>query len=247
MLTGGLSAPSALHDSVALHRPRGAAYPPDPRFPPYQGGAPPAVLRGLHTYDPPPRRTGGAFDTGWTPSSWATAPDPSPYAKSVGGSVYTHHAEGDSIYHYKRLAFESTSEGDDWGLNPYDPATPQLREFHAWAEDQRRRLSAGGVLEFAYPDRMPGLSSTLARTSPLVPVGHAYPEAPPSVAAAAWTTPALAELARRGLPLPPKMAPLTMVHGFVGRRGTTSRYSGFERADWAHPTDRTDKPGVLFH
>lgn len=178
---------------------------------------------------PPPRVSGTALDTGWTPSAWLTAPEPSPYAMAVGGARYTHHAADDSLYVYKRLAHTSavrdagryagryagapagTAAGgyteDD--VNPYDPNAAYLREFHAWAAEQAARGAAHGIERFAYPDRWPGMSTAMARSSPLVPHFTAYGAAPPDSAAAAaagsgLTPPSLPPLVN---PLSPPVPP----------------------------------------
>lgn len=248
---------TALYDSLAHHRPRGAAWPTDPALPAYEGGMPPMIARQVHKYDAPGTGLDGG---GWTPSSWATMSDPAPYALSVGGARYTHHSEADSIYRYKRLEHTPVdplhaTEANDWGLNPYDSNTPFLREFHRWAEAQARGVEAHGIERFAYPDRMPGLSTLMARTSPLVPRFEEYSEPPPSMRAreapdtidSVWATAATTEAMRRGYPAPPKTAGPTTAHGRVGKRSTTSYYNSYERADWMHPHARSVVPSQVFH
>lgn len=261
MYTGGLSSPALLHDSLKRHRPLGAQWPLDPALPTYEGGFPPMVARRVHQYDaPPPRSNTGLDQGGWTPSSWATMSDPAPYAMSVGGARYTHHSEADSIYRYKRLDHKPIDPmlacaENDWGLNPYDDTTPYLREFHRWADEQGKLMKEQGVERIIYADRLPGMSTLMARTAPLVPQYQEYPEAPPSMLPStapdtidsAWATRATTEAMRRGYPAPPKTAGPTVAHGFVGKRSTTSRYQNYERADWMAPHDRTVMPGQVFH
>jgi hypothetical protein len=261
MYTGGLSSPFLMHDSLMQHRPMGAAWPANPALPAYEGGLPPMVARQVHKYDAPPPHSGTGLDQGgWTPSSWATMSDPAPYALGRGGTRHTYHAEGDSIYRYKRLdhkpidPLHATAE-NDWGLNPYDANTPFLREFHRWAEEQDVLMKREGIEMYARADRMPGLSTLMARTAPLVPRLELYPEAPPSMRArtvtdtidSVWATKATTEAMRRGYPAPLKSAAPCMTHGFTGRRSTAGRYNSHERADWKHPSDRTVVPSQVFH
>ena len=219
------------------------------------------VARQVHKYDRAPPRSGTSLDQGgWTPSSWATMSDPAPYAMSVGGARYTHHAESDSIYRYKRFDHVPidplcASEQNDWGLNPFDANTPFLREFHRWAAEQNHQMQTHGIERFAYPDRMPGLSTVMARTNPLIPRLEVYPEAPPSVLArtapdvadSVWATKATTEAMRRGFPAPPKTAGPPMLHGYTGARSAVGRYNYHERADWMRPHDHTIVPSQVFH
>lgn len=261
MFTGGLAAPALLHDSLAAHRARGAAYPPDPRLPSYEGGVPPMVARRLHAYDGPPRLSGTDLDSGWTPSSWATMSEPSPYGMQVGGARYTHHSAADSIYRYKRLDHvpdDADDASNDWGLNPFADSTPYLREFHRWAADQDARMASGGGIEqFAYPDRWPGMSTIMTRTSALVPRYHEYAEAPPSAgpspygpqtsAHSVWATRATTEAMARGYPPPPTTLDDTTARGYVGRRSGIRDSIYYGRADWAAPQHASVAPSQVFH
>lgn len=265
MYSAGLSDMTLLTDVPSWHRPLGTAWPADPSLPrwPADGGVPPMVARGVPRYDGPPRMSGTGLDSGWTPSSWATMSDPSPYAMTVGGARYTHHAKADGLYDFKRLHFQpidplEASAANDWGLNPYDDNYAYLKEFHAWAEDNNKRMAEHGVEHTVYPDRWPGMSTMMARTNPLVPVYHDYPEAPPSMVAKAheadtidsvWATPATTEAMRRGYPAPmkPAAAP-SMARGWVGRaRGTVRSNNAWTRADWASPENHTVVPSQAFH
>jgi hypothetical protein len=91
----------------------------------------------------------------------------------VRGARHTHSLDTDSLYSFKRLAHKPVSPLDatpenDWGLNPYDSNTPFLRSFHAWAHAQAQLVAARGYERGGNvrADRMPGLSTLLARSSP---------------------------------------------------------------------------------
>ena len=235
----------------------------DPRIPLYPGGLPPPIARRIDAYDAPPPRTNTGLDGGgWTPSSWATAPDASPYAIGSNGARYTHRQDTDSIYDYRRLRWTPVnplcaSADNDWGLNPYADSTPLLREVHAWADEQRKQMHAQGIERFAYPDRSPGLSEVLQRTSARVPRFEEYAPAPvPSgTTPSTWTwTSATLDPVRRGFPVPLKTVPLQMTSDDGRGLGGTGRSSSAGaggvsrvRADWATPRLQSLQPSQLFY